>query len=138
MLHNLSSRSRDQVWVTYDIDFIPATSPAAKTHQARDPIWMDVQNGERLPGVRRRSRAAGTNGEYTYPDDATNPYNGRPAKNEWTVDRTTACCSRPPATCTPAGCTTTCGCSAPARPADRPREAGSSDTAHLFSSVAHY
>ena len=31
--------------------------------------------------------AAGKNGEYTYPDDAKDPYHGGPAKNVWTVDQ---------------------------------------------------
>ena len=74
------------MWVTYDIDFIPATSPAAKDIKPARPIWMDVQNGETYP-VFDVPRGSGTNGEYTYPDDAKDPYNGGPAKNVWTVDQ---------------------------------------------------
>ena len=48
MLHNLTP-DRAQVWVSYDIDFIPATAPAAKGIQAARPIWMDVRNGETYP-----------------------------------------------------------------------------------------
>ena len=119
MLHNLTP-DRDKVWVTYDIDFIPATSPAAKGIKPARPIWMDVQNGETYP-VFDVPRGSGHNGEYTYPDDATDPYHGGPAKNVWTVDAGRHAARRPRATCTPAACATTSGCSAPARscPTDR-------------------
>ena len=63
MLHNLTP-NRAQVWITYDIDFIPATSPAAKNIVAARPIWMDVQNGETYPVFNvpqgRRARTAST------------------------------------------------------------------------------
>ena len=85
MLHNLTPNHM-QVWITYDIDFIPATSPAAKGIQPARPIWMDVQNGETYP-VFNVPKGGGHGGEYTYPDDATNPYLGGPAKNVWTVDQ---------------------------------------------------
>jgi plastocyanin len=84
MLHNLTPNPA-QVWIAYDIDFIPATAPAAKNMIAARPIWMDVQNGETYP-VFNVPRGGGKDGEYTYPDDATDPYNGGPAKNVWTVD----------------------------------------------------
>ena len=48
MIHNLTSK-RDTVWVSYDIDFIPATSPYAKNIKPARPIWMDVENGEVYP-----------------------------------------------------------------------------------------
>ena len=85
MLHNLTPKHM-QVWISYDIDFIPATSAAAKGIQAARPIWMDVQNGETYP-VFNVPKGGGHGGEYTYPDDATNPYLGGPAKNVWTVDQ---------------------------------------------------
>src|SRR4029078_8962350 len=48
MLHNLTP-DRAKVWVSYDVDFIPATAPAAKGIQLARPIWMDVRNGETYP-----------------------------------------------------------------------------------------
>jgi len=81
MLHNQLSKP-DRVWVTYDIDLIPATSPAAKSVKRAIPIWMDVQNGSVYP-VFDVIQGTGKNGAYTYPDDAKNPYKGAP-KNEWT------------------------------------------------------
>ena len=41
MLHNLLA-TPDEVSITYDIDFVPATSPAAATITAARPAWMDV------------------------------------------------------------------------------------------------
>ena len=38
------------------------------------------------------SRARATDGRYTYPDDADDPYGDGPPKNRWTVDRPTASC----------------------------------------------
>jgi plastocyanin len=32
-------------------------------------------------------RGSGKNGQFTYPDDATDPYKGRPDPSKWTVDR---------------------------------------------------
>ena len=84
MLHNLLA-TPDEVSITYDIDFIPATEPAAATMKAARPAWMDVQNGETYP-VFDVIKGEGTGGRYTYPDDAVNPYPEEP-KNTWTVDR---------------------------------------------------
>ncbi len=85
MLHNLLPTAT-QVWITYDIDFIPASSGAAKGIIPARPIWMDVQNGSGYP-VFDVLKGSGTDGTFTYPDQATAPYGDGPAKNEWTVDR---------------------------------------------------
>lgn len=136
MLHNLTP-DHAKVWITYDIDFIPATSPAAKRIQPARPIWMDVQNGEVYP-VFNIPKGSGHNGEYTYPDDATDPYIGGPAKNVWTVDQdgtllTTA------GHVHPGGLRDDLwlqrdGTVVPTKNA----KPGTTDTVHLFSSVAHY
>ena len=44
-----SPRSRSQVYLTYDVDFVPATSPQASGMKAVHPIWLDVQNGKVYP-----------------------------------------------------------------------------------------
>lgn len=85
MIHNLRANG-SQVYITYDIDFIPAGSAAAaKTRPAR-PAWMDVQNGGVYP-VFDVLQGSGTNGKFTYPTQAKNPYPGGKPKNTWTVDR---------------------------------------------------
>ena len=136
MLHNLTPNHM-QVWITYDIDFIPATSPAAKGIQAARPIWMDVQNGETYP-VFDVPKGGGHGGEYTYPDDATNPYVGGPTKNVWTVDQNGTLLEtaghvhpgglRDDLWLQRAGTVVPANLSKP----------GTTDTVHLFSSVAHY
>ncbi len=96
MLHNQLSKP-DKVWVTYDLDFVPMSSPLAKTLKPAKPVWMDVQNGSIYP-VFDVLQGSGKNGTYTYPDDAGDPYAckhgeqgyrrrscGTP-KNQWTVD----------------------------------------------------
>src|SRR5436853_390497 len=62
------------VRITYDIPFIPAQN--AKPLTPVIPIWMDVQNGSVYP-VFDVHRGSGTNGKFTYPDPAHNPYPGR-------------------------------------------------------------
>jgi len=85
MVHDLTP-APFEVFITYDIDFIPADSPAAEGIEPARPIWMDVQNGEVYP-VFDVIKGSGTDGTYTYPTDATDPYAGGAPKNEWTVDR---------------------------------------------------
>ncbi|MBV8950815.1 MAG: hypothetical protein JOZ99_08070 [Actinobacteria bacterium] len=153
MLHNLTSKP-DKVWITYDIDIIPSTAPEAATIKPARPIWMDVQNGSAYP-VFDVPKGGGQNGKYVYPDDAVDPYkparqrpgrrsrntnpldNGAP-KNQWVVDQdgillTTAGHLHPGGLQTDmyvqrAGATALKGHSKPGHP----------DTAHLFTSVAHY
>lgn len=84
MLHNLLP-TPDEVSVTYDLDFIPAGSEGAQRIKAARPIWMDVENGHVYP-VFDVLKGTGAGGVFTFPDQASNPYGGRPL-NEWTVDR---------------------------------------------------
>jgi plastocyanin len=136
MIHNLTSK-RDTVWVSYDIDFIPATSPYAKNIKPARPIWMDVENGEVYP-VFDVLRGSGHNGVYTFPDDAKDPYNGGPAKNVWTVDQDGTLIGTA-GHVHPGGLRDDmwlerAGAQAPAGEA----KPGAPDTVHLFSSVSHY
>ncbi len=86
MLHNLTPKP-SEVWITYDIDFIPADAPEAANLTAARPVWMDVQNGSIYP-VFDVIKGTGEQGKYTYPTDAAGAYANEPApKNEWTVDR---------------------------------------------------
>ncbi len=82
MIHDLTPAPY-KIWITYDIDFIPATSPAARNIIPVRPIWLDVQNGV---GTFDVIKGSGTNGTFTYPDQAIDPYHGGLPMNEWTVD----------------------------------------------------
>jgi hypothetical protein len=84
MIHNLTSH-QSKVYITYDIDFIPATSPAAHGIKTVHPIWMDVESHHIYP-VFDVHRHSGHNGIFTFPDMAKNPYAGGPPLNTFTVD----------------------------------------------------
>ncbi len=76
MIHNLTDHQAT-VYITYDIDFIPMSSPAAAHITPVHPIWMDVRSGSIYP-VFDVHRYSGKNGLYTYPDMAKNPYGPPP------------------------------------------------------------
>ena len=85
MIHNLTSKAA-QVYITYDIDFVPATSPAAASITPVHPIWMDVEDHHIYP-VFNVYRHSGVDGKFTFPDMAKHPYaKGAPPLNEFTVD----------------------------------------------------
>ncbi|MDO8364866.1 MAG: hypothetical protein Q7V88_18390 [Actinomycetota bacterium] len=84
MLHNLTPEAT-KVWVTYEIDVIPADAAEAEGMLAARPIWMDVQNGSVYP-VFDVLRGDGDGVTYTYPDQAEQPYGDAAPLNEWTVD----------------------------------------------------
>ena len=55
MIHNLT-QNPDTVYITYEIDFIPDTDPAAAGMKSVHTHWMDVAGPSALPGVRRQAR----------------------------------------------------------------------------------
>ena len=81
MIHN-ETPNPDNVWITYDVDYVPATSDLAKTLTPVHPIWMDVQNGKAYP-VFDVHRGSGTNGQFTYPNDDPQA----PRLNTWTANQ---------------------------------------------------
>jgi hypothetical protein len=81
MVHN-ETPNPDVVWITYDVDYVPASAPLARHMIPVTPVWMDVLNGEAYP-VFDVHRGTGHHGRFTYPDDA--PTARR--HNVWTVDR---------------------------------------------------
>jgi hypothetical protein len=83
MIHNLTATAA-KVYITYDIDFVPATSPLAASIKPVHPIWMDVEAGHIYP-VFDVHRYSGRNGKFTFPNMATNPYGGGPPLNQVTV-----------------------------------------------------
>ena len=85
MIHNLTPNT-DRVWVTWDMDFVPATAPAARHIHAVDTDWVDAMGGKAYP-VFDAVRGSGANGRYTFPDQAADPYaDGRLPRNQWVVD----------------------------------------------------
>jgi hypothetical protein len=75
MIHNLTP-TPDKVFITYDIDFIPATSPAAAGIKEVETVWLDTVGGF-YPVFDATRRGSGGDGRFTYPDDDPNaPRNG--------------------------------------------------------------
>ena len=89
MLHDLLP-DPTQVWITYDIDFIPADAPEAAGMVPARPIWMDVQNGSVYP-VFDVIRGEGTDGTFTYPDQADDPARSNPGRSAGSPARSNAC-----------------------------------------------
>ena len=89
MIHDLTDNGA-KVYITYDIDFVPASSPAAASIKPLHPIWMDVESHNIYP-VFDVHRFSGKNGKFTFPDMAKNPYrrrrpaehvHGRPSRDD--------------------------------------------------------
>ncbi|MBK5109876.1 MAG: hypothetical protein JJE10_00755 [Thermoleophilia bacterium] len=80
MLHNLEPEPMT-LFVTYTIDFIPDSSPAAAGITPVKPIWMDVESGI-YPVFDVHRGSGGPDGEFTYPQDAEDPYPPGVKKNE--------------------------------------------------------
>jgi hypothetical protein len=80
MIHNLVPAPM-VLDVTYTIDFIPDSSPAAAGIEEVKPIWMDVESGI-YPVFDVLRDSGGADGEFTYPEDAVDPYPGGLKKNE--------------------------------------------------------
>jgi plastocyanin len=68
MIHNLETTPRE-VYVVWDIDFVPDSSPAAAAIKPVDTQWMDVAGISTYP-VFNSLRSQGKNGRFTFPKDA--------------------------------------------------------------------
>jgi hypothetical protein len=67
MLHNLEP-TEAQVYLIWDIDFVPAAAAAKAGIKEVQPLWLDVGKGN-YP-VFDALRGRGRNSRYTFPDDA--------------------------------------------------------------------
>jgi hypothetical protein len=85
MVHN-QTPVPDNVWMTYDIDYVPRNSALGRRIVPVEPVWMDVQNGGAYPVFDVR-RGTGRHARFTYPDQARHPYGAGRPKNVWTVPR---------------------------------------------------
>ena len=68
MIHNLTPVPT-QVYITYDIDFVPDSEPVAQDITTIFPEWMDV-SGLRPYPVFDAIKGTGSKGKYTFPDQA--------------------------------------------------------------------
>ena len=69
MIHNLTPNATD-VYVDYEIEFIPDTSPEAAAIREVRTLWLDVMGGTFYPVFDVHRRAGGRDGRYTYPDES--------------------------------------------------------------------
>jgi plastocyanin len=84
MIHNLTP-TPTSVYITYDIDFVPDTAPAAAGITPVHPHWMDVAGIQAYP-VFDAVRGTGHKGRYTFPDDAQGTELAKVgAAQKWTV-----------------------------------------------------
>jgi plastocyanin len=68
MIHNLTP-TPTKVFITYDIDFVPDSTEAAKTITPIKPMWMDVAGIKAYP-VFDAHKGTGSRGKYTFPNQA--------------------------------------------------------------------
>jgi len=84
MIHNLVPEPTT-LYITYTVDFIPDTSPAAQGIKPVRTIWTDVQNGSGYPVFDVLRDSGGADGEFTYPQDDPNAYSPGGERNEVTI-----------------------------------------------------
>jgi hypothetical protein len=68
MIHNLTP-TPTRVYLTYDIDFLPDSEPAAQSVTRIIPFWMDVAGLRSYP-VFNALKGTGRKGKYTFPNMA--------------------------------------------------------------------
>jgi plastocyanin len=76
MIHNLTPSPED-VFITYDLDFIPADSPAAAGIREVRTTWLDVTGPQVYPVFDVHKGAGGRDRRYTYPDESPDRLVGR-------------------------------------------------------------
>jgi plastocyanin len=84
MIHNLTP-APTKVFITYDIDFVPDSEPAAQDITPVISQWMDVA-GIRAYPVFDVNKGSGSKGKYTFPDQARGAQKSAVGPNhEWVV-----------------------------------------------------
>ncbi len=72
MIHNLLP-NEDEAYITYDIDFVPMSSPDAESITETKPLWLDVAGLSTYPVFDVKRAWGKRDGTYTFPDDAKVP-----------------------------------------------------------------
>ncbi len=93
MLHDLTA-SGGKVYIVWRVDFVPDTSPAAASMKTAHTRWMDVSGPQGGVGISSpiypvfdALKGWGTNGKYTFPDQATGKQTQLVGPSEsWTPD----------------------------------------------------
>jgi len=85
MIHNMTPKATD-VFITYDLDFIPAGSPAAEGIRDVRTVWLDVTGIQAYPVFDVHKGAGGRDRRYTFPGEARELRGTGYSKHRWTVE----------------------------------------------------
>jgi len=86
MLHNLGASDNRQVYLTWEIDWVPAESPSGAGLRATNIRWLDVAGAPQVYPVFDAEKGYDANGDgrFVFPDEAQSPsdaaYDGEHAK----------------------------------------------------------
>ena len=71
MIHNLNSSGGRQVYITWEIDWVPETDPGPHRHLPGQVRWLDVAGLPQLYPVFDAERGfdLNGNGRYVFPDE---------------------------------------------------------------------
>ncbi len=69
MIHNLTPTPAE-VYIDYELEFIPATDPSASALRELRMVWMDVMGLQLYPVFDVHRGDGGRDGRYTYPDES--------------------------------------------------------------------
>ena len=69
MVHNLTPKAAD-VYIDYEIEFVPDSAPAAASMREVRTLWLDVMGLQPYPVFDVHRGAGGRDGRYTYPREA--------------------------------------------------------------------
>jgi len=86
MIHNLTPAATE-VYITYDLDFVPAGTPAAEGMKDVRTVWLDVTGIQAYPVFDVHKGAGGRDRRFTYPDEAPELKDTNYSKHRWTVDQ---------------------------------------------------
>ena len=67
------ARSTSAAYITWEIDFVPPTAPGAQGMKEAKPLWLDVAGLKPYPVFDVKRQWGGSDGKYTFPDDARTP-----------------------------------------------------------------
>jgi len=86
MIHNQTTAT-ENVYITYDVDFVPAETDLGRSLKPAHPLWLDVENGKPYPVFDVHRGSGGGDRRFTYPREAEDPYGSGPPRNQWEVPR---------------------------------------------------
>lgn len=86
MVHNLTPNTAE-VYITYDLGFIPQADPASAGMKTLETKWLDVMGIRAYPVFDAHRGSGGKDRKFTYPDEAPGYKAESYPFNRWTVDR---------------------------------------------------